>query len=77
MAKNPKQKQQKQYCNKFHKDFTKCSYIKVLLPGKSHGQGGLVGYIQSMGSQRVRHHGLDLAAAAYIKKEVSEDPNSV
>ena len=28
MAKNPKQKQQKQYCNKFNKDFTKCSYIK-------------------------------------------------
>ena len=27
----------------------------VLLPGKSHGQRNLVGYIQSMGSQRVRH----------------------
>ena len=50
----------------------------VLLPGKSHGRGSLVGYIQSMGSHRVGHHWRDLAAAAYIKKKVSEDdPNSV
>ena len=27
----------------------------VLLPGKSHGWRSLVGYLQSMGSQRVRH----------------------
>ena len=27
----------------------------ILLPGKSHGQRSLVGYIQSMGSQRVGH----------------------
>ena len=27
----------------------------VFLPGKSHGQRSLVGYSQSMGSQRVRH----------------------
>ena len=27
----------------------------VFLSGKSHGQGSLAGYIQSMGSQRVRH----------------------
>ena len=28
----------------------------VFLSGKSHSQGSLVGYIQSMGSQRVRHN---------------------
>ena len=27
----------------------------VLLPGKSHGQRSLAGYIQSIGLQRVRH----------------------
>ena len=28
----------------------------VFLPGEFHGQRSLVGYIQSMGSQRVRHY---------------------
>ena len=28
----------------------------VFLPGKSHGQRSLAGYIQSMGSQRVGHY---------------------
>ena len=31
--------------------------IPVFLPGKSHGQRSLVGYSQSMGSQRVGHDG--------------------
>ena len=30
--------------------------IPVFLPGDSHGQRSLVGYIQSMGSQRVRRN---------------------
>ena len=30
--------------------------IPVFLPGEFHGQRSLVGYIQSMGSQRVRHN---------------------
>ena len=28
----------------------------VFLPGESHGYRSLVGYIQSIGLQRVRHH---------------------
>ena len=33
----------------------KCQPTPVFLPGKSHEQRSLAGYIQSMGSQRVRH----------------------
>ena len=30
--------------------------MPVFLPGESHGQRSLMGYIQSMGSQRIRHN---------------------
>ena len=40
----------------------------VLLPGESHGWRSLVGYIQSMGLQRVRHDGSEWARMpAFIK----------
>jgi len=41
------------------------------LPGKSHGQRSLVGYIQSMGSQRVGHDGATSLAHSLTKNKAS------
>ena len=41
----------------------------VLLPGKSHGQRSLVGYIQSMGSQRV---GFDWATSLSLSRMTAD-----
>ena len=40
----------------------------VFLPGESQGQRSLAGYIQSMGSQRVRHDLSDLAHIQSIRR---------
>ena len=42
-------------------------HMPVLLPGKSHGQKSLEGYIGSIGSQRVRHNGAHTTITNSIK----------
>ena len=42
----------------------------VFLPGESHGQRILVGYIQSTSSQRIRHHWAHVRACAHTHSHV-------